>query len=187
MDLQLTQEQSWLSESADGIVAAVTADGIVPPAASGELWQSLVEFGALQIGEDGIGAVELSLVARSLGQRLAPIPYVDTAAVLYGLADRAPLSPAQISVAPCLSEPGRGFAPLEPSTTLTDERLDGEKTDVLFGDRVDLLAVTASEPAGLALVFVPPTAAGVTVLPASTLDARAPADDGAPRGRDLLA
>ncbi len=59
MDLELSDEQRWLSEAVETLLAR---DG-----GSERLWASLVEFGALSVGgEDGLGAVELCLIARPL-------------------------------------------------------------------------------------------------------------------------
>ena len=47
-------------------------------------WAGLVEFGALSVGgDDGLGAVELCLIARALGAHLAPVPYLGSAAVRF--------------------------------------------------------------------------------------------------------
>jgi alkylation response protein AidB-like acyl-CoA dehydrogenase len=170
MDLGLTDEQVWLSESVGELVGREAADdGIVPPAAAERLWRSLGEFGALEVG-DGLGAVELALVTRGLGARVAPVPYADTAAVHYALARAASLELPLGSAAPCLSEPGRSFAPTEPATSLDDGRLTGEKAAVAYAPAVDVFAVPAAGPEGLALALVPSTAAGVAISPEVTLD-----------------
>jgi alkylation response protein AidB-like acyl-CoA dehydrogenase len=127
------------------------------------LWPSLVEFGALEVGGDeGLGAVELSLVARSVGARLATVPYVDTAAVRYAV------DIGDASASPCLSEPGRRFAPAEPGTALDNGLLSGEKTRVAFAGAVDLLAVTTWASDGPALALVRP--ATTTIVAEPTLD-----------------
>ncbi len=157
MDLQLTEEQRWLSESVDELVAREPAD---------RLWESLVEFGALDLaGDEELGAVELALVTRSLGARLAAVPYADTAAVHSALAAHE-LAPG--TVAPCLAEPGTSFAPTDPAAGLDDGRLSGEKSGVAYAEAVDLLAVPAAGPAGLVLAVVPRAAAEIE--PESTLD-----------------
>jgi alkylation response protein AidB-like acyl-CoA dehydrogenase len=154
VDLQLTEEQRWLSESVDALIAREPADRI---------WRTLVEFGALEVrGDEAMGVVELALVARSVGARLAAVPYVDSAAVHYVV------EIGDVSAAPCLSEPGRSFAPTDPSTTLDDGRLTGEKAGVLYAGAVDLLAVPASSTDGLVLALVPAAAAAITAEP--TLD-----------------
>ena len=81
MDLELSDEQQWLSESVETLLAR--------EAGGGRLWASLVEFGALSVGgEDGLGAVELCLIARALGAHLAPVPYLGSAAVRFAAGPR---------------------------------------------------------------------------------------------------
>lgn len=74
MNLELSEEQRMLVESIDELVGR---------AAPGELWERLVGFGALDT--ESLGAVELALIARSLGSALAAVPFVDSAAAHYGL------------------------------------------------------------------------------------------------------
>ena len=177
MDLQLTEEQRLLSESVDELVAREPAD---------RLWESLVEFGALEVGGDeGLGAVELALVARSLGAALAAVPYADSAAVHYALAAHE-LGPS--SAAPCLAEPGTTFAPTEPSAALDDGRLTGEKSGVAYAASVDLLAVPAIASTGLAIALVPPAAAEIEPEPTldATLQPAVVRFDRADVGRDLV-
>jgi alkylation response protein AidB-like acyl-CoA dehydrogenase len=127
------------------------------------LWPSLVEFGALEVGGDeGLGAVELALVARSVGARLSAVPYVDTAAVRYAV------DIGDASASPCLSEPDRSFAPAEPAAALENGLLSAEKTRVAFAGGVDFLAVSAWASNGPVLALVRPTAATIEAEP--TLD-----------------
>ena len=166
MDLELTEEQVWLRESVDELLArAAGDDGIVPDAAAERVWSELVEFGALATdGDDeGLGAVELSLVAWSIGSRLAPVGYVDAAALAY-------VAPGHGRTALCLGEPARSFAPTEPTTLLEDGRLLGEKASVTDAAAAERLAVTATGEDGLALLEVPLGAAGMTIEPEPTLD-----------------
>ena len=66
----------WLSEAVDTLLGREADDD--------RLWASLVEFGALSVGGDeGLGAVELCLIARALGAHLAPVPYLGSAAVRF--------------------------------------------------------------------------------------------------------
>jgi alkylation response protein AidB-like acyl-CoA dehydrogenase len=154
VDLQLTEEQRWLAESVDELLARGEPD---------TSWPSLVEFGALEIGgDDGLGVVELALVARSIGEHLAAVPYVDSASVGYVVDIGA------ASAAPCLDEPGRSFAPTDPSTSVDDGRLTGEKAAVPFAGVVELLAVSAATADGPVLAVVP--AASATIAPEPTLD-----------------
>jgi alkylation response protein AidB-like acyl-CoA dehydrogenase len=169
VDLQLTEEQTLLAESADEL------------AARGATWEGLVEFGALEVG-DGIGAVELALVARSLGRRLTALPYPESAALAYvGGAGRAAL---------CLAEPGRSFDAGEPETTGENGSVTGEKDVVAFAASAEVLAVSVAGPA---LVLVDPSAPGVTIEPTATLDSSLEtarvlfeAADGEPVDADVL-
>jgi alkylation response protein AidB-like acyl-CoA dehydrogenase len=154
MDLQLTEEQTWLRESIDELLEREPEE---------RLWASLVDFGALEIGdEDGLGAVELALVARSIGARVAEVPYIDTAGVRYAV------DVGRSSASACLTEPGRTFAPEDPSTTLDNGRVTGEKTHVRFAGAVDVLAVPAATDEGVAIALVPPPRATIVAEP--TLD-----------------
>jgi alkylation response protein AidB-like acyl-CoA dehydrogenase len=147
MDLQLTDEQTLLAESADEL------------ATRGATWEQLVEFGALEVGDD-IGAVELALVARSLGRRLAALPFPESAALAYagGGGARASL---------CLAEPGRSFVAGEPEASIDGNRVSGEKEGAAFAATADVLAVSVAGPA---LVLVEGGAQGVSIEPAATLD-----------------
>src|SRR6476659_4802716 len=88
MDLELSDEQTWLGESVETLLArewtpahdAASGDD----AGRGRLWRSLVDFGALTVGgDDGLGAVELCLIARALGAHLAPVPFLGSAALRF--------------------------------------------------------------------------------------------------------
>src|SRR4051794_23564428 len=92
MDLELSDEQRWLGESVDALLAANWTPEPGAPAgdapARAQLWRALVDFGALTVGgDDGLGAIELCLVARALGARLAPVPYLGSAAVRFAGVD----------------------------------------------------------------------------------------------------
>jgi alkylation response protein AidB-like acyl-CoA dehydrogenase len=152
MNLQLSDEQRWLSDAVGELVERE------PPE---RLWQALVDFGAL--GAD-LGLVDRALIARALGAALAAVPYVESAAASYALDG----IPQHSSTTICLAEPGDGFAPAEPGTTLTDDRLDGDKAGVAFASTVDLLAVSALGPAGAVVALVPPTSTRLT--PERSLD-----------------
>lgn len=143
MDFKLTDEQSWLGESVAELVAREPAE---------KLWPRLVEFGALDVQ---LGVLERAVVAYELGSRLTAVPYVDSAAVHYALEGIAPAA----SAACCLGEPGRSFAPSDPSTSLDGTRLAGEKCGVSFAGTVDVLAVPAATPGGLVVAVVPASAA----------------------------
>jgi alkylation response protein AidB-like acyl-CoA dehydrogenase len=147
MDLQLTEEQTLLAESADEL------------AARGASWEQLVEFGALEAGDE-IGAVELALVARSLGRKLAALPFPESAALAYAGAGGG-------RAAICLAEPGRSFDAGDAETTGENGSVTGEKDGVAFASIAEVLAVSIAGPA---LVLVDPAARGVVIEPAATLD-----------------
>ena len=166
MDLQLTEEQTLLREAVGEMLARAAADdGLVPADAGDALWRELVEFGALDVADadDGLGAVELALIAWGLGGRLAAVPYVDSAALAY-------VAPGLGRTALCLGEPGKSFAPAEPSASLEAGCVTGEKSAVAFAAAVDLLAVSAVGSSGVVLALVPPGATGVSLEPETTLD-----------------
>jgi alkylation response protein AidB-like acyl-CoA dehydrogenase len=145
VDLELTEEQTWLTESIAELVARERTEG---------LWHALLEFGAL---DSELGAVERALVAHGLGSALAAVPYVDSAAAHYVLDGL----PARASTAICLGEEGRSFSPAEPETTLEHGRLVGEKTGVAYAASVDLLAISATAAEGLVVALLPPPAASI--------------------------
>jgi alkylation response protein AidB-like acyl-CoA dehydrogenase len=152
VDLELTGEQTLLREAVGELIArAPDADA---------LWHDLVEFGAL---EEGLGAIELALIAWGLGAQLAAVPFVDAAALAY-------VAPGHARAALCLAEPERSFAPGDPSTSLDGSRLTGEKSSVAFAEAADVLAVSAAGPSGAVLALVRPDAEGISLERQQTLD-----------------
>jgi alkylation response protein AidB-like acyl-CoA dehydrogenase len=91
------------------------------------------------------------------------VPFVETAAVRYAV-------DVDGTVTPCLSEPGRGFAPALPATALADGRVTGEKNNVTYAGAVELLACPASADGAVALALVRTAEASVEAQP--TLDER---------------
>ncbi len=87
MDLELTDEQRWLSESVDTLldrewlppqaVAGASDRAPAPSLGAARRRSARSSIG----GEDGIGAVEACLIARSLGSHLAAVPFIGSAAV----------------------------------------------------------------------------------------------------------
>jgi alkylation response protein AidB-like acyl-CoA dehydrogenase len=172
VDFELTDEQRLLEESVRELLRRVAGAGTHVPAGSGaELWNELVEFGALGVGPgaDELGAVEVALVARALGERLAAVPFVATVAFRY-VAAPEPLETPSRAVALCLGEPDRRFEPASPATTLRDDRVFGEKIAVPFARGADVLVVSVSAEGGPELVVVDPATAGVTIMRCSILD-----------------
>jgi alkylation response protein AidB-like acyl-CoA dehydrogenase len=154
VDFELTEEQRWLAESVDELLTREPANRV---------WDSLVEFGALEVGDnEGLGVVELTLVAHAVGAQLAAVAYAETAAA-HAVADLGGRS-----VAACMSEPGRAFAPSDPSTSVESGSITGEKTGVAYGAKAELLAVPAAADGTVVLAIVPSERA--TITPEPTLD-----------------
>src|SRR3954447_3360621 len=108
MDLELSDQQEWIGEAVETLLAR--DDG------RGALWAGLVDFGALTVGgDDGLGAVELCLIARALGAHLAPVPYLGSAALRFAV---EPLADGKHAAALALLEPGSGWASTAPRTTI---------------------------------------------------------------------
>ena len=172
MELQLTDEQEMLAESIRELVGRRSGeDGVVSAEAGESVWRELVDFGVLEIGpsEAELGTVDLALVARALGERLAAVPLVDTAALLLGAG--AELEGTDVSSAALgLSEHERSFAPTRPSTMLEGDRVSGSKTSVVLADTCALLALPAGTTDGAVLALVRPDAPGVELELEPTLD-----------------
>src|SRR5215210_2211737 len=133
MDLELSDEQIWLSEAVDTLLARDAEDG--------RLWTSLVEFGALSVGGDeGLGAVELCLIARALGARLAPVPYLGSTAVRFA----APADLGDDAMALAVLEPGAGWGAPPACTIASGRAVTGRKVAVEHAGSVARLAVVAA-------------------------------------------
>src|SRR5437764_14324211 len=101
MDLDLTDEQNWLTESIETLLQREWVAPELVAEATAErrrrVWEQLVAFGALAIGgDDGLGAVEACLIARSLGSHLASVPFLGSAAVRLALAPLAEELPMEL-------------------------------------------------------------------------------------------
>ncbi len=162
MDLELSDEQRWLSESLETLLAR--------EAEPAQLWARLGDFGALSVGgDDGLGAVELCLIGRALGAHLAPVPYLGSAAVRFA----ADLGEEAVALA--LLEPGASWGAAPSQTTLAgDQLVSGRKTAVEHAGAVARLAVVASAPQGPVLVIVDAAAPGVALVPQPAFDPTAP-------------
>lgn len=177
MDLELTDEQRLLSGSVETLLErSGEAD---------EIWDRLVEFGALMVGEEALGGVELCLICRSLGGHLASIPYLGSAATRYAVAeiDPAPAAFAELaedssSIVLALLEAERGWLSTDLATTLRANGdgwlLDGGKSAVELAKTADRMLVTALCDGAPALVLVDRDSAGVEVSPQDSIDAGAP-------------
>jgi alkylation response protein AidB-like acyl-CoA dehydrogenase len=157
MDLELSDEQRWLAEAVETLLAR--------EAEPERLWARLVEFGALSVGDDGLGAVELCLIARALGAHLAPVPYLASAAVRFAGAEDS-----DEPVALALFEPGASWA-AEPALTVGREGLTGRKVAVEHAGAAARLAVVAQGPV---LAMVDARGPGIACVPQPAFDPTAP-------------
>lgn len=182
MDLELTDEQRWLSESVETLLAREwrgVGGGEDTERDPDALWQALVAFGGLSVDrDDGLGAVELCLVSRALGTHLACAPFVGSAAVRFAaqpLTGRLPEAYAGLvegddAVSVALLEPGRGWAVSGVQTALGLDGLHGRKVAVEHAGAVDRLAVVASVAGRPGLVLVTADAPGIAVTPQPAFD-----------------
>jgi alkylation response protein AidB-like acyl-CoA dehydrogenase len=176
MDLELTDEQVWLGESIEQLLSASSGD---------EIWPALIDFGLLTIASGGedLGAVELALVARALGESLASVPFIDTVAARY--ATRPVASPehpafaglhgADDAVSLCLLEPGGGWELARCATAATNRGarasvIEGRKVAVHHAQTAARLLVLYRDGDGRRLALIDRHAAGVTIAPTSSVD-----------------
>lgn len=185
MDLELTDEQTWLAESVETLLEREWPAAERAAEASHEdrsrLWQALVQFGALAVDrEDGLGAVELCLLARATGAHLASVPSTDSAAVRFALEPHRAALPDALAdlgddrIAVALLEPGRGWSVADVRTTIEGDELNGRKAAVEHAGAVDRLAVVAALDGAPGLVLVPVGANGVDVREQPSLDETLP-------------
>ena len=180
MDLELTDEQTWLAQSVEQLLAQ--SPGV-------ETWPALVEFGGLAIasGEDGLGAVELALVGRALGQSLATVPFIETAAARYATrAHASPEHPAFAAlhngediVALCLLEPGAGWELVGCATSAKSRSagatvIEGHKVAVHHADIARELLVLYSDGEDRRLALIERDGAGVKLTPTASIDESLP-------------
>jgi alkylation response protein AidB-like acyl-CoA dehydrogenase len=156
-------------------------------------WRRAAELGwtALLVPEElgggsvsGSGIEDLAMVAEQLGKTVAPGPLYPVSVVLAALAECPdPQSHAETieslmsgetvaSWAVC--EPGRGWAPLDPSVTATRTeagyRIDGAKDRVEAGAQSGVLLVVARCDDGLRQLLVRTDAPGVRIAPQQSVD-----------------
>src|SRR5688500_4429294 len=166
MDLELTDEQTWLAESVDTLLRREWPGAERAHEAGqderAKLWRALVEFGALAVDrEDGLGAVELCLLARATGAHLASVPLVDSAAVRFALEPHLAEAPDAFAdlgderIAVALLEPGRGWTVDGVRTVADRSGLTGRKAAVEHAGAVDRLAVVALVDSTPGLVLIP--------------------------------
>jgi alkylation response protein AidB-like acyl-CoA dehydrogenase len=156
-------------------------------------WQRAAELGwaGLLVPEElgggsvsGSGVTDLAAVAEQLGKTVAPGPLYPVSIVLAGLVGCAERQQhaAIIESLVCgeqvaswaVSEPGRGWAPLDPSVTAipTDSgyRIDGTKDRVEAGAQSAVLLVVARCGDEVRQFLVPTDAPGVRITPQQSVD-----------------
>jgi alkylation response protein AidB-like acyl-CoA dehydrogenase len=158
VDLELTDEQTWIAESVDTLLARHGEE---------RRWRQLVEFGALS---GGLGAVELCLVARALGAHLAAVPYLTSAAARFAAPEAFAAIPEDETISVASLEPGGNWS-TRPATELAGGALSGRKVAVEPAQHFVVEAVAGGEPV---LALVARTAAGVRVTDEPSLDPTVP-------------
>jgi alkylation response protein AidB-like acyl-CoA dehydrogenase len=159
-------------------------------------WRRAAELGwtALLVPEDlgggsvsGSGVEDLAMVAEQLGKTVAPGPLYPVSVVLAALADCADpqahaatiesLVAGETVASWAVSEPGRGWAPLDPAVTATQAdtgfRIDGTKDRVEAGAQSGVLLVVARcgpNASEVRQFLVPTDALGVRIEPQQSVD-----------------
>lgn len=163
-------------------------------------WRRAAQLGwtALLVPEElgggsvsGNGVTDLAMVAEQLGKTVAPGPLYPVSVVLTALAECADAQAHAAAIESLISgavvaswavcEPGRGWAPLQPTVTATRAdfeargaaggyQLDGVKDRVEAGAQSALLLVVARCGDEVRQFLVPTDAAGVRVEPQQSVD-----------------
>ena len=156
-------------------------------------WRRAAELGwtALLVPEDlgggsvsGSGVEDLAMVAEQLGKTVAPGPLYPVSVVLAALADCADQRSHAVTIESlvsgetvaswAVSEPGRGWEPLDPSVTATQIdtgfRIDGTKDRVEAGAQSAVLLVVARCGDEVRQFLVPTDATGVRIEPQQSVD-----------------
>ncbi|OBF77743.1 acyl-CoA dehydrogenase [Mycobacterium sp. 852002-51613_SCH5001154] len=148
-------------------------------------WTGLLvpeELGGGSVSDSGLA--DLAMVAEQLGKTVAPGPLYPVSVVLTALvecADRQShadtieaLMSGESVASWAVSEPGQGWAPLNPSVTATPTdsgyRIDGTKDRVEAGAQSAVLLVVARSGDELRQFLVPTDAPGVTIEPQQSVD-----------------
>lgn len=190
MDLNLSDEQRLLRESADRFIAETYTPKLreenakEPTGFSAAIWKQFAELGwlALPIAEAhggiGGGAVEIGILMEAFGRGLVSEPYLSTVVLGAGLIaehgrdeQKAALLPkvadGSLLLALAHSERAARFDLAKVATVARkdggDYVLDGDKVAVLDGQAADHLIVSAKVDGGLRLFLMPHEAAGLTM------------------------
>jgi alkylation response protein AidB-like acyl-CoA dehydrogenase len=134
MDLGFTENQALLRETFAGFFAKESGPDRVraaePLGFDEALWQDLVGLGAPTLALDGGSTLDLALVAQEVGRRVAPVPFVETAAALSVLPGDLAAAVAEGAVATlALHPPVGGVYRLVPAGAVADivVGLDGDE------------------------------------------------------------
>ena len=148
-------------------------------------WAGLLvpeELGGGSVSGDGLA--DLAMVAEQLGKTVAPGPLYPVSTVLAGLvncgewqahaATIESLMSGETVASWAVSEPGRGWAPHDPSVTATQTgagyRLDGTKDRVEAAAQSSVLLVVARCGGEVRQFLVPTDAPGVRITPQQSID-----------------
>jgi alkylation response protein AidB-like acyl-CoA dehydrogenase len=160
-------------------------------------WRRAAELGwtALLVPEElgggsvsGSGVEDLAMVAEQLGKTVAPGPLYPVSVVLAALAECGDPQSHAATIESLISgetvaswavcEPGRGWAPLDPSVTATEIgsgtnagfRIEGTKDRVEAGAQSAVLLVVARCGGEIRQFLVPTAAKGVRIAPQQSVD-----------------
>lgn len=148
-------------------------------------WTGLLvpeELGGGSVSDSGLA--DLAMVAEQLGKTVAPGPLYPVSVVLAALVDCADaqshtdtieaLMSGETVASWAVSEPGRGWAPLDPTVTATPTdsgfRIDGTKDRVEAGAQSAVVLVVARCGDEVGQFLVPTDAPGVTITPQQSVD-----------------
>jgi alkylation response protein AidB-like acyl-CoA dehydrogenase len=148
-------------------------------------WTGLLvpeELGGGSVSESGVA--DLAMVAEQIGKTVAPGPLYPVSTVLAGLVDCAERQAHAATIGSLVSgeivgswavyEPGRGWAPLEPSVSVTPTdfgyRIDGVKDRVEAGAQSAVLLVVARGDDGTRQFLVRTDTPGVQIQPQESVD-----------------
>ena len=148
-------------------------------------WTGLLvpeELGGGSVSDSGV--VDLAMVAEQLGKTVAPGPLYPVSVVLAGLVDSADwkahiaaiesLASGETVASWAVSEPGGGWAPMEPSVTATPTdsgyRIDGTKDRVEAGAQSAVLLVVARCGDEVRQFLIPTDAPGVRIVAQQSID-----------------
>jgi alkylation response protein AidB-like acyl-CoA dehydrogenase len=163
MDFTLDTEQKALRDAVRDMVGRrAPADEIGAASHDPEQWKQFAGMGLLALPfEDGVGPVEVTLVAEELGRARARTAYVDTLLAGHVLADvghdlLGSVADGSALVVPALCEPARAWS-LEATVTATQDgdawTLTGSKDPVPYAAAATHVVVSADR--GLFLVESP--------------------------------